>query len=493
MTGRLRIVDQLLSNQDGNLYELLRHWTLFKPEQPYVFNRSGILTYAKVHVGAQRLAQCLRYQIKLQEGSVVAVCTTNSATLVYLIWASLASGVCLAFLPQTSDADLAQSLMSQIGASVLLTDNHTLLENPGFISLEALIQEIENQQAINITDIWATVGVSTPAFIMHTSGTMGDFKWVGITQGQFLRAIQALYQAGGLEHATHQWVYIAPPLTHSYGLSCFLEYTFVGGVVAIASSSNPIGMLGELTSRHLSQHITALEGVPDFYRWLSKFTSRIKLPKLRHIGFGGGIPDFAALDALLDTSAQVSCSIRYGLTETPSVVAHKRFRYPCSNSQISSGPVLPIYDLLIVNESGQSLVEEQEGEICIRGSCLAWPYLGDSGPDPGYFATGDMGYLNAEQELMITGRKSLFIKHKGFRISPEHIESIMIQIRNVIDCRVLLKNSVLTAEVIRRDDTLSPETILNFMTLKLPPYAVPEIICFVEQLPRTASGKLQRY
>jgi acyl-CoA synthetase (AMP-forming)/AMP-acid ligase II len=446
-----------------------------------------------VHVDALRLAYWLRYTLKLQEGSIIAVSVTHSAALVYLIWACLASGICLAFLPQSTDRSLTRAFMQRVGASILITDTPKVREAANVILLKTLNDAVENQQEIDTTDSWTTAGLSTPAFIMHTSGTMGDFKWVSVTQGQFLRAIQALYQARGLEHAANQWVYITPPLTHSYGLSCFLEYTFMGSAVAIASSFNPLAMLRELTSQQLSQHITALEGVPDFYRWLSKFAKRVSLPKLSHVGFGGGTPNFEALRGFLAPSVQVSCSVRYGMTETPSVVSHRRFKYSCSDTHVSSGHVLPIYDLLIIDETGQSVNQHQEGEICIRGSCLAWPYLGDaSHPDRDYFATGDLGYFNANQELVITGRKSLFIKHRGFRISPEHLESIITQMDDVIDCRVSFQNSALTAEIIRRNPMLSPEKVLDFITPKLPSYAVPETIHFVDQLQRTASGKLRR-
>jgi acyl-coenzyme A synthetase/AMP-(fatty) acid ligase len=486
-------LDQLLSKRESSLYEILQFWASTEFEKPYLYRSNGFYSYTEVHDISLKLADLMHRNSMIQEESILAVCTLNFEYLVYLIWACLAFGICLAFLPHNLDEDLTKSFMDKVGATSLITDIPELLNNSYSTSLNSLVKEAVNSMPAGITHFSSPVTAKNSAFIMHTSGTMGQSKWVKISQRQILCAIQALYRSGGLDHAINQVAYITPPLFHSYGLSSFLEYTFVGSAIALAPSAHALGVIGDLANQNLSSCITALEGVPDFYKLLSKFAKKIKLPHLQHLGFGGGKPDLNALQWCSEANLTLSCSIRYGMTETPSVVAHKVLTYPHSESWISSGKVLSIYDILIIDESGKSLGKNEEGEILIKGDCLALPYLGDAKAHYDYFATGDLGYLDANHELIITGRKSLFIKHKGFRISPEFIESALSAMNSVLDCRVLLQGSELVAEVVRQDASLSTEAVLNFLAPRVPSYAMPKFIVFVEHLPRTNSGKIQRH
>jgi acyl-CoA synthetase (AMP-forming)/AMP-acid ligase II len=485
MMASIQTLAEHLQNHPPRLAEILRFWATTTPTRPYFFSNNQWHTYANLYQQALALAQGLRQQLPVP--GAIALSIHHFEPLVPFLWAALIEGRTLAFLPQNQDADLTQTLMNQVGASYLVSDQAALFNLP---------------QAVSLTNVLSTPPAhwpssepsqpSTATFILHTSGTTGDVKWVQLSESQFLKAIQSLAQVGGLNHARNQSVYLTPPLTHSYGLSTFLEYTYIGSTIAIAPGIQPLSILSGLTHKALSSHITALEGVPDFYRFLAKFSRKVNLPKLRHIGFGGGAADLDAIAWLAKTSTDLTCSIRYGLTETPSVVSHKVFLWPDQGDTVSAGKVLPLYTVRISDESGQTVAQIQEGEILIRGDCLGLPYLGEQTAPSADFATGDLGYFDSAGELVITGRKSLFIKHKGFRLSPEMIEAPIRSIPHVQDCRVSLQNDDLVAEIVRQHPNLSPQEVFDYITPKLPFYAVPTSIIWVAQLPRTPSGKLKR-
>jgi acyl-coenzyme A synthetase/AMP-(fatty) acid ligase len=485
MMASIQTLAEYLKTHPPRLAEILRFWATTTPDRPYFFSNDQWYSYADLHHQALTLAQVLRQQFPGL--GAIALSIHHFEPLVPLLWAALIEGRTLAFLPQNQDPDLTRSLMKQVGASYLISDNAALNTLP---------------QAVSITDLLSIpVADSSPnpksqsvtaTFILHTSGTTGAVKWVQLSEIQFLQAIQSLAQAGGLDHAQNQSVYLTPPLTHSYGLSTFLEYTYVGSTIAIAPTIQPLNVLGGLTRKALSANITALEGVPEFYRFLAKFSRKINLPNLRHIGFGGGAADLAAIAWLAEASADLTCSIRYGLTETPSVVSHQVFLWSARGNTLSSGKVLPLYEVRIVDERGQSVDQSQEGEILICGDCLGLTYLGETSVPNGYFATGDLGYVDSRGKLVITGRKSLFIKHKGFRLSPEMIEAVIRSIPYILDCRVSLQNDELVAEIVRQETEPSTQEVFEFIIPKLPSYALPTSIVWVEHLPRTASGKLKR-
>jgi acyl-coenzyme A synthetase/AMP-(fatty) acid ligase len=476
------------------LSDVLQFWAGTDPHRPYLFTSTEHLSYVQVQDTAVKLTDLLLRTLALPKRPVLAVCVLKVEHLVYLIWACLRSGICLAFLPQTLDRASIEASMETVGATTLMTDVPALMEFTFAVSIENLLGQVTEN---NLSIPAASLSPEVPAFILHTSGTMGDPKWVQISQGQFLRAIQALYQMGGLNHAQNQFVYLTPPLSHSYGLSAFLEYTFVGSAITFASSIHALSLMGELANKTLANQITAIEGVPDFYRLLTKFQQKISLPQLRHIGWGGGAVDKDVLakwtERYSTLNRSISCSVRYGLTETPSVVSHHVVNLLTVAGDFMTGQVLPLYDVLVMDESGHPIGPHQVGEILLKGDCLAMPYLGDPTPQNEYFATGDLGYLDDHGNLSVTGRKSLFIKHKGFRISPEYIESVLLKLEGILDCRVSLQAEKLVAEVVYPVSNPSAQTILDFLKLRLPPYMMPQSILFTGNVPRTASGKLKRH
>ena len=235
--------------------------------------------------------------------------------------------------------------MKQVGADTLVTDVPELKAQALSISFEVL------DTALPVEHEFDSMALRLPAFIFQTSGTTGEAKWIEVSHGQFLAAIESLWCEGGLEHTIDQVVYLTPPLSHSYGLSSLLEYTFVGSTIALPRGFSPLGAVGDLRDQNLAANITAIEAVPYFYAQLSKLSKRIKLPRLRVMGYGGGALVPAVLKQLRAMYPVQICSVRYGMTETPSVVSQKIFVGSNDEDWTSSGRVLPFYDLRIVDEN----------------------------------------------------------------------------------------------------------------------------------------------
>ena len=294
-------------------------------------------------------------------------------------------------------------LMQQARVDLLLTDEPALLDAPWSHRLSEIVAN-----AVNLTGEMSCsrfdfrVVSNEPGFVFQTSGTTGEPKWVTCSYSKCRAAIDAMCEVGALEHARHQSVFITPPLYHSYGLSAFLEYTSVGGCALFPQGNSPLGPIGELQARTLRERVSAIEGVPWLYLQLAKLARRTPLPKLTHIGLGGGPLDPAVFERLLVEYRNVTVSVRYGLTETPSVVTHKVFRPPYLDSWQSSGRLIPAYQIEIVDEQGRPLGPRQEGEIVVRGESLEG-YRGRDGED---LRTGDLGFLSEADELFIVGRRA---------------------------------------------------------------------------------------
>lgn len=471
-----------------NLYQILWNKATSVPDKIYIYNgMTGNISYSEATTIAAKLADYLRFNGQFSQKSTLAVVFDNTELLVYIIWACLAAGICLAFLPRTRHLGQTQTLMSQINADVLVTDV------PEFQALSLHIPSEVFEIAHPVKCDFDLVVPHTPAFIFQTSGTTGEAKWVVVSHGQFWTAIEGLWHVGGLNHAIDQVVYLTPSLSHSYGLSSLLEYTFVGSTMTLSRGISPLGAVGDLRKPNLAGNVTAIEAVPYFYAQLSKLSGRIKLPKLHHIGYGGGALVPAVFDRLRAMYPVQTCSVRYGMTEMPSVVSQKIFFVGYDEDWTSSGTVLPLYELHIVNETGTIALPGQVGEIYLKGDCLALPYLGELNNQKDFFATGDLGYLDNHQEIHIVGRKSVYLESRGFRVSPEYVESVAVLHEGVYDCQALNFNGSLWLNVVPNVSALSTSDLLSFLASRLPGYAVPERIRFVEAIKRTPSGKIRRH
>lgn len=465
-----------------------------EPGRAYFYFNGRSVTYGQARAIFRALADVIRTNGWGGDDSMIAVSTNDPSELLFTIWASIYCGTSLVFCPRCDDATQMRAAMATSGARTLLTDIARLSKEEWAVSLKEVLRSL----TVNTTSGETRKGHETPvraepAFLFQTSGTEGEPKWVQCHFWKCFEAVECMWREGALQHAREQTVYLTPPLYHSYGLSSLLEYTRGGSTIVLPSGSSPLGPIGELGDRGLAEKITAIEGVPYFYFQFSRLAGRFRLPALRHLGFGGGGLDLDAVRRLQKHYPEITYSVRYGLTETPSVVSHKLFRSPYDADWRSSGRLMPVYRVEIVDASGKILGPEQEGEIVVSGMCVANYTNAKSYSAENVLRTGDIGYLTREGELVVVGRRSVFLKYRGFRLSPEQIESVIRTFSSVEDCRVSMQDSRLVAEVVSPGYPVSKHGLLNYLVERLPAYAIPEDVIQVERIPRTLSGKIKRH
>lgn len=455
-----------------DLPSLLARAAATVPDEIYLVCGERRVTYRGMFDDSKRLAQALVGKGWAAGGSL-GIALKNPLDFVNSVWAGVLAGVDIAFIPVRDHVETVQADMLDVGAQWLLTDAEALL---GF------------ERSIPMRDI---PRVDAPlsniesggAFLMQTSGTTGEPQWVINRYDRVASAIHAMHDVGATEHAHRQTVFISAPLSHSYGLSTLLEYTYAQSTIVLPNSISPLGSVGELLA--VAPIVTAIEGVPYFYAQLARLARRISRLSPRHVGFGGGRISQYLQGTLRENWKGFTTSVRYGLTETPSVVAHKLYAKGFSRPWMSSGRVTPAYGLRVVDDRGCTVSDGTEGRLLVSGVST---YLGLPASD--WLDTGDVGYIDANGELVVVGQRSAFIKYQGYRLSPERIEVVFLSMPGVEDCRVLLCDDGLVAEIVFSDHDAD---IWPLVLARLPSYAQPSRIEPVTQIPRTASGKILRY
>jgi acetyl-CoA synthetase len=197
----------------------------------------------------------------------------------------------------------------------------------------------------------------------------------------------------------------------------------------------------------------------------------------------------------------------YGQTETVPIVLTSPYMDPVPGSL---GRANPMYDLVFLKSDGTELEGSGEGEMCLRMN------PGDPGVFMGYYRnidmmnyawrdgvyhTGDLAEIDADGNIWFIGRADDIIKSAGYRIGPFEVESVIQQHGAVLECAVTgapdpLRGQAIKASIILREghaptDELRKE-IRAFVKANAAAYKVPRIIEFVDELPKTISGKVRR-
>lgn len=416
----------------------------------------------------------------------VGVVAGPSAALPFLIWAAVLRDDDLVFLPALPGADQLRATAAAQRAELVFAAGAAVPEGSGVLPLDELFGELLQRHANDNddgTDLAPEPAAPQGTFVFQTSGTEGEPKTVVTPYRRYRQVIDAMQSCGALDHADRQTCFISQPLYHSYGLCSYLEYTACASHTILPAGQSPLGPVGELTDPQLATRITAAEGVPHFWSLAARLAERIRAPQLRHLGVGGGRLDVPVMRGLLERLPGATVSVRYGLTETPSVVTHKVYAAPYPADWQSSGRVVPAYRVEIVKADGSAAASGEEGEVVVSGDCVA---VAD-----GVLRTGDLGYFSAEGELHITGRKSAFIKHRGYRLSPEPIESALMQFPGIRDCRVRGADEQLIAELVE-DPPVARRELIAHLRGQLPAHGVPDRFVTVAAVARTYSGKIKR-
>jgi acyl-CoA synthetase (AMP-forming)/AMP-acid ligase II len=162
-----------------------------------------------------------------------------------------------------------------------------------------------------------------------------------------------------------------------------------------------------------------------------------------------------------------------------------------------------VQEIRIVND-GVDVAPGAEGEIWVRGPSVVSGYLDDSELNAaaftadGWLRTGDVGYLDEDGFLFLTGRLKELINRGGAKISPTEVDAVLLAHPGVNEAASFaapderLGEDIVAAVIAVEGATLSPRELRTWMLDRLVPHKVPRRIWFVDDLPRTPTGKVQR-
>jgi o-succinylbenzoate---CoA ligase len=305
-----------------------------------------------------------------------------------------------------------------------------------------------------------------------TSGTSGEPRPVGLTYGNFLfSAMGSAYNIG--VDPSDRWL-CCLPLSHVAGLSIILRSVIYGTTAVLLDRFETEQVANTL----ISGGISVLSLVPTQLIRLLEAGAELSAPRAILIG-GGPVPADALREALGRGATVVQT---YGLTETCSQVTTLAPEDAERKVGSAGRPLLT------------SHIRIEAGEILVQGPTVApGCYEAD-----GWLHTGDLGHIDEEGFLYVTGRNSEVIVTGGENVMPAEVEAVLLAHPAVADAAVVgrpdpeWQEAVCALIVLRDGVDATEEDLRSHCSGSLASYKVPKRVDFVSGLPRTSSGKLLR-
>lgn len=345
-------------------------------------------------------------------------------------------------------------------------------------------------------------GFSSPehvGLVLHTSGTTSRPKIVPLTQRNITSSAANI--AATTELTSGDRCLNIMPLFHIHGLiAALLAPLSVGGSVCCTPGFNALKFFAWMN-----------EAAPTWY-------SAVPTMHQALLGRAGANNDVIARNPLrfvrssssslppqvmADLESVFGCPVleAYGMTEAAHQMASNRLdgavRKPGSVGQ-AAGP-----EVAIMGDDGRILATDELGEIVIRGPNVTAGYENNPAANAeayrnGWFRTGDQGTLDTDGHLRVTGRLKEIINRGGEKISPREVDEVLMDHPDVSQAVTYavphdkLGEEVAAAIVLKEGAAITERELKDFAASRLAPFKVPRKFVFLAEIPKGATGKLQR-
>ncbi len=338
------------------------------------------------------------------------------------------------------------------------------------------------------------------ASIVYTSGTTGEPKGIMLSHDNFISNAKSIIQY--LHLTGNDKVMVVLPFCYSYGKSLLTTHIMAGGTLVLESSfMYPNVVLDKMAE----EEVTGFAGVSSTFAILLNRSNIRKylFPKLRYVTQAGGPMSPGHARELSSVLPDADIFIMYGQTEA---TARLTFLNPGDllRKPGSIGKPIPGVHLELVKENGISAKVGEEGEIVVKGKNIMAGYW--KSPEEtrkvlkdNKLYTGDIAKMDDEGYLYMIGRSNDMIKSGAHRISPKEIEEVILEMQEVHEVCVVSIEDVILGEAIRAVVVLKPGYVVDAKKIKrhcqtkLASFKIPKEVVFVDDLPKTNSGKVRGY
>lgn len=376
-------------------------------------------------------------------------------------------------------------------------------ETPGMLTFSDVI---ESGRAVfdptRLDAIGATLNPNDPINIQFTSGTTGNPKGATLTHRNVVN--NARYIAMAMRLTEEDSLCIPVPLYHCFGMVlAVLACVSVGAAMVFPGEAFDPGA----TLRAVSEEkCTALHGVPTMF--IAELDhpdfASFDLTRLRTGIMAGSPCPIETMKRVVSQMHLAEITIAYGMTETSPVSFQSSTTDPLDKRTTTVGRIQPYLEVKVVDPLGNIVPVGETGELCTRGYSVMNGYWGDEAKTresivDGWMHTGDLATIDADGYCNIVGRLKDMLIRGGENIYPREIEEFLfrnpkiqsVQVFGVPDAKY--GEEVCAWIVLRGGESLTAEDVQEFCRGQIAHYKIPKYIRFVDELPMTVTGKVQKF
>jgi len=468
-------------------------------------------TFAQLKEAAARFANLLE-SYGIQPGDTVAGLLPRTPELLITILGTWRMGAIYQPLFTAFGPKAVEHRIKESGAKMVVTDE---VNSAKLDAIEAAPRRLV--VGTGAEDFWSQVNrqstefepvlldAEAPFLAMFTSGTTGPAKQLHVPLKAIVAFVTYIRDAVDLQPEDNFWN-IADP-GWAYGL-----YYAVTGPLAMGHSTlfYEGGFTVESTCRVVREYgITNMAGSPTAFRLLLAARDEVEAQikgRLRAVSSAG---EPLTPEVIRWFSSGLGCTIHdhYGQTELGMVLCnHHALSHPVSIG--TAGYAMPGHRVVVLDEQQRELSPGTPGILALdrRRSPLLWfsgyvgkttkAFVGD------YYLSGDTVELNADGSISFVGRSDDVITTSGYRVGPFDVESALVEHPAVIEAAVIGKPDLERTELVKafvvlhaghKGGTALAEQLQQHVRQRLSAHAYPREIEFVDELPKTPSGKIQRF
>ena len=477
-------------------------------ERPAVVSAARVLTYAELRAEANRYANVLRNDLKLVPGERVAIRGFNNEVTAAL-WLAVVKAGCVAVttMPMLRAKELVDVIGAAQASAVIcdarLADDFTQAR-PACPSVRSVVFSHTDEhdglaaraqrQPAAFTD--ADTAADDVALIAFTSGTTGRPKGTMHFHRDVL-AVCDTFPPASFAGGPGDVFIGTPPLAFTYGLGGELLFPLrAGASTVLLEKLSPEALLDAIGT----YGVTICFSAPTSFRAMTPLVRREAIPTLRAcVSAGEALP--AATRAGWEAASGVRIIDGIGSTEMLHIFI------AASGDEIrpgATGKVVPGYTACILDDDGNVLPAGSVGRLAVKGP-TGCRYLSDPRQRDyvrnGWNLTGDAYLLDGDGYFWYQARTDDMIIASGYNIAGPEVEFALLEHPGVLECAVVgapdpERGTIVKAFVVLREgDGENPtvKELQDFVKARIAPYKYPRAIEFVDALPRTQTGKLQRF
>ena len=478
-------------------------------ERVLVFCEGEEVSYRDMCDRAQRVAANL-FAAGVRKGDKIVLLMGNCLEFLYVfLGAGRIGAVVVPVNPMLKPGELAH-IVSDSDAETIITipDFAPLLKQaknvfPRVTRLYVIGEEVEGLQSFDkllehpheVPPIAAEHG--DDAALIYTSGTTGKPKGVVLSHRNYLANARMLVHVINMG-PTDRFLLVLPLFHVNAQVVSILAPLMAHADVVLMKKFNPFAILPAIEK----YRTTIMSAVPTIYGVMCRLM-RVEprdLSSMRLFASGAApMPEKTYQET--QEVLKVPLIMGYGLSEATCASAAADARDPIRWSSV--GPALRYTSIRIVGEDGADMPVGETGEILIAGPTVMKGYY--KNPEAtkqvlqgGWLRTGDLGHFDEDGYLYISGRLKEMIIRGGQNIYPTEVENVLSTLAGVEECCVVgvddeqWGQEVLAAVKLAEGCILTATQVMDYCRESLAAYKCPRIVQFVNELPKTATGKIKK-